>query len=40
MRRFKMQDPTNEPFVGFSKQVDDHSGVLVDVGAWSDAMDL
>jgi hypothetical protein len=40
MRRFKMQDPTNEPFVGFCKQFDDHRGVLVDVGAWSDAMDL
>ena len=39
MRRFKTPDPTNEPFVSFCKQADDHRGVLVDVGAWSEAMD-
>jgi hypothetical protein len=35
MRRFLMQDPQNDPFVGFWKFDDGQVEALADIGAWS-----
>jgi hypothetical protein len=40
MRRFKMQDGDNEPFVGLRKQLSDKDGVLMDIGAWVEWSDV
>jgi hypothetical protein len=34
MRRFKVQDADNEPFVGLYKQLNIDGDALVDIGAW------